>query len=108
MGWHPERLREARLRSGLSQTQLARAVETSERNIARWERVDRLTNPSGKYLIAIAEATGQPLGYFLNDDGAAEDEEDEDSAVRELLSSVRKIIRAENKRVRKSEEKAQA
>jgi transcriptional regulator with XRE-family HTH domain len=61
------RLRAARLRGGMTQAQLARAVGTSERNIFRWEHGKN--SPRLKYLSAIAAATGETVDHFLSADG---------------------------------------
>lgn len=64
------RLRDARLGAGLTQAQLARRVNTSERNIVRWETEANV--PRLKHLAAIAEVTGKDVGHFLASDDEAE------------------------------------
>lgn len=57
------KIRDARLKAGLSQTQLANAIQTSERNIRRWESEDNA--PRIDSVAAIARATKQDIGFFL-------------------------------------------
>jgi transcriptional regulator with XRE-family HTH domain len=96
----PQRIREARLTANFSQDSLARRANTSAGNIGRWERGQHTPRP--EHIAAIAEATGRPLAYFFSENGSDEDEESE-SMVSDLLNSLRKIVEAEAKRVRKSE-----
>lgn len=56
------RIKSARLSAGLTQSQLARAVETSERNIQRWENDQNA--PRFAHVVAIAKATGKDVGFF--------------------------------------------
>lgn len=58
-----QRISEARLEAGLTQTQLAQAISTSERNISRWET--GRNSPRLPHLLAIAQATGKEVGWFL-------------------------------------------
>lgn len=64
------KIKQARLRAGLTQAQLARATQTSERNIVRWET--SANAPRMESLAAIARATGHTVDDLLGDD---EDEE---------------------------------
>jgi transcriptional regulator with XRE-family HTH domain len=72
------KIREARLRAGLTQAQLARAVSTSERNIVRWENAQNA--PRMEAVAAIAEATGRDLEDFLVADSSEADDEETDLA----------------------------
>lgn len=65
----PGRIREARLRAGLTQAQLARRADTTERNIVRWENGHN--EPRAQHVAALAAATGVDPNYFFTD-GAAE------------------------------------
>jgi transcriptional regulator with XRE-family HTH domain len=56
-------LREARLRAGLTQAELARRVKRSQSQIARWERGD--VKPSLETLRALIRACGLELGFQL-------------------------------------------
>lgn len=67
------KIRQARLKAGLTQNQLARAVNTTERNIVRWET--SANQPRVSSVMAIAEATGTRVDYFLTPNGDDEDEE---------------------------------
>lgn len=68
------RIRAARLSAGFTQAQLARAVQTSERNIVRWEN-DR-NAPRFEHVTAIARATGKDVEFFTpSTDGEDDDEE---------------------------------
>lgn len=76
------RIRDARLRVGMTQAQLARAVGTSERNIFRWEH--EKNSPRLKYLSAIAVATGEKLDHFVSTgadrDGTGGESDDDEEA----------------------------
>lgn len=69
------RIREARLAVGLTQATLARAVNTGERNIVRWENDQNV--PRLKHLSAIAQATGKDISFFITSELADPDEEDD-------------------------------
>jgi transcriptional regulator with XRE-family HTH domain len=56
-------LKEARLRAGLTQAELARRVQRSQSQIARWERGD--VKPSLETLRALIRACGLELGFQL-------------------------------------------
>lgn len=64
------RIKQARLRAGLTQAQLARLANTSERNIVRWEKEQN--SPRFNHLAAIAAATGRDMDDFFADDDDAE------------------------------------
>lgn len=57
-------LREARLRAGLSQTELARRAGTAPSAISRWERGD--VKPSLERLRALVRATGHDVTVGLS------------------------------------------
>jgi transcriptional regulator with XRE-family HTH domain len=69
-------IREARLSAGMTQAQLARAIQTTEKNISRWE--SDLNQPRVSSVVAIAKATGRDLDFFLT--GSAEADEDEETS----------------------------
>jgi transcriptional regulator with XRE-family HTH domain len=69
------RIREARLAAGLTQASLARAADTSERNIVRWENDQNA--PRIKHLAAIARATGKDIAFFVGEESQPEDEEED-------------------------------
>jgi len=56
-------LKEARLRAGLTQAELARRVKRSQSQIARWERGD--VKPSLETLRELIRACGLELGFEL-------------------------------------------
>jgi transcriptional regulator with XRE-family HTH domain len=88
------RIREARLSAGLTQAQLARAIETPERNIIRWE--NNQNEPRVTHIVAIAHATGRDLDFFLT--GSAEADEDEEAALsldEYLRVRIRQILHEE-------------
>jgi transcriptional regulator with XRE-family HTH domain len=62
----PTKIREARHKRGLSQSQLARLCDIPEQNIGRWERGDN--TPYGDNLAHLAEALNEPLEFFYTDD----------------------------------------
>jgi transcriptional regulator with XRE-family HTH domain len=78
------RIRDARLGARLTQEGLARAVNTSARNIVRWETEANV--PRLKHLAAIAQATGQEVTYFLSADDA--EEEDAISRLRRVRAEL--------------------
>lgn len=89
------RIREARLSAGMTQAQLARSIETRERNIIRWE--NEQNEPRMAAVVAIATATGRDLDFFLT--GSPEAEDDEEAAAltldEYLRVRVRQILREE-------------
>jgi transcriptional regulator with XRE-family HTH domain len=60
------KIKKARLAAGMTQNQLARQIDTRERNIIRWENDQH--EPRFEYVAAIADATGEPLEFFMADD----------------------------------------
>lgn len=68
-----ERIRQARLSAGMTQTQLAHAISTAEKNVSRWENNDN--EPRVSMVSAIAQATGRDLDFFLVESDEADDEE---------------------------------
>lgn len=90
------RIREARLTAGLTQAQLARAIESTERNIIRWENSQN--QPRVSSVAAIAKATGRDLDFFLSPSSDDDDEEEESAALTlddYLRARVRQILREE-------------
>ena len=64
------RIRLARLKAGMTQNQLARAIETSDRNVQRWESGDN--EPRAAQVRRIAIATSTTIDELLADDEDAE------------------------------------
>lgn len=92
------RIRDARLTAGLTQTDLAHAIRTSERNIARWESGQN--QPRISSVDAIARATGHDIDFFLSGSEEAEDDEESDSMATldgYLRLRIRQILREELK-----------
>ena len=58
----PERITDARIAAGLTQSELAHRVGIQRQSVSYFERGDR--NPDPNTMAAIAEALGQPLRYF--------------------------------------------
>jgi transcriptional regulator with XRE-family HTH domain len=89
------RIQQARLEAGMSQAQLAREIQTTEKNISRWELGQN--QPRVSSIVAIATATGHDIAFFLT--GSAEADDDEEAAgmtLDEYLRfRVRQIIREE-------------
>lgn len=81
-----KRIQQARLAAGLTQAQLARLADTSERNVVRWENNQNV--PRMKHLLAVARATGNGLEAFLSPDDAAEEEEDATSRLRRIRAEL--------------------
>jgi len=67
------RIREARLRADMSRADLANAIQTSERNIARWESGQN--QPRVAWVARIADATGHDIDYFLAESEVGDDDE---------------------------------
>lgn len=90
------RIRQARLKARMTQLQLAREINTSERNIARWENGPN--QPRVSSVAAIADATGQSIDFFLRPDGSEDDDEESDSMTLDayLRLRVRQILREES------------
>jgi len=65
----PNRLREARAARGLTQAQLARALDTHEKQICRWELGE--TQPRPRTVVAIADCLGVPVAHLTG--GASSD-----------------------------------
>lgn len=82
------KIREARLGAGMSQSQLARAVPTSDRNVVRWENDQ--AQPRVESVVAIAKATGRELEFFLTSSAEA-DEEERAASVAEALDDVLRL-----------------
>src|SRR3954447_20447121 len=64
-----ERIREARASRGWKQKHLAAEVEVEPITVSRWER--GATTPDLDVLRLVADATGRPLSYFVDESGAA-------------------------------------
>ena len=64
------RIRVARKEAGLSREHLAGKVGVSLSTVVRWETM-RTRRLSVARLAQIAEATGKPIGWFLENDGIA-------------------------------------
>lgn len=63
-----DRIRQERLRLGMTQTEFARALGLkSNQPVSNWERGVWL--PSGSSLSNLAQVTGKPAGYFLASPG---------------------------------------
>lgn len=82
------RIKEARLEKEMSQAQLARAINTTEKNISRWEGGQN--QPRVASIVAIATATGQDLDFFLTGSAEAEDDEEAAMMVADLLAEAKK------------------
>lgn len=80
------RIRQARLEAGLTQASLARAVNTGERNIVRWENDQNV--PRLKHISAIAEATGKDIAFFLEEDSSDDEEGDPMARVRRIRAEL--------------------
>lgn len=63
------KIKKAREAAGLTQVQLAAALNVEQSTVSRWERDD--PTPSLYWLVAIATATGQTVAYFLEEATAA-------------------------------------
>jgi transcriptional regulator with XRE-family HTH domain len=82
------KIRAARTEAGLSQEALAGRINTSRRNILRWENGHN--TPRAQHIVAIGRETGKDAAYFLGDE-----DEEEAALARDLLELVRGIVRSE-------------
>lgn len=93
------RIKQARLKAGLTQAALARAINTTERNIIRWET--SANQPRIASVAAIAHATEHSIDYFLTPEGEEDDEEADPAGMTLddfLRFRVRQILREERTR----------
>jgi len=81
------RIREARKAAGLTQSELADALEVHKRTVENYER---FRTPDYRMLNKIATVTNRPLEWFLHGAGASEDDR-LDEALAEL-AAVRKQV----------------
>lgn len=91
------RIKQARLTAGMTQSQLARSINTSERNIARWENGPN--QPRVSSVAAIAKATGQTIDYFLSPNGSDDDDEESEAVTLDdyLRLRIRQLLREETR-----------
>jgi transcriptional regulator with XRE-family HTH domain len=82
----PERMKQARLKSGFTHSDLARETGKSETNVGRWERGQH--EPRGESVVAIARATGHDIEFFYIDGDGGEDEEDAEAAMRRVAADM--------------------
>lgn len=88
-----DKIRQARLRRGWTQNDLARAVGTRERQIVRWENDQHA--PRLETALTIAHELGVTLAELCSGD-ADDDEEDADMPTArecELLEALRPLVR---------------
>lgn len=85
------RIRDARLKAGMTQTDLAHAIRTSDRNIARWEAGQN--QPRVSSVALIAAATGHDIDFFLTGSEEADDDEEAARSVLTLDEYLRARIR---------------
>lgn len=83
----PRRLTEAREGAKLTQSKLARRMDTREQNVTRWE--SGLNVPNANAVAAMAQATGRDIEFFYTE--ADPDADAEEAAMR---SRARKILDA--------------
>ena len=81
------KIRDARLAADMSRADLANAIRSSERNIARWETGQN--QPRVSSVALIAAATGHDLEFFLT----SSNEDDEEEAASMPLSRDQKVER---------------
>jgi transcriptional regulator with XRE-family HTH domain len=86
------RIRQARKKAKLSQSQLAAKIGAHVTSVSDWERGQNA--PSARHLLSIAQVTGTKIEHFTGED---EDEEDEDS-VTDLSKAITALVRAELRR----------
>ena len=74
----------------MSQQQLARVVDVSERNVVRWET--GRNQPRLEHLVRVAEACGVDLVDLFEDNGDSEDDE-EPGGMAAILHEIRGLRR---------------
>lgn len=88
--WDGALLKQARLRKGWSQDELAREARTSVTNISRWERNRNI--PSGNFLPVLAHVLGTDEGSFFHVNGSDPSDDPEEA---DLLGALLSLLRAE-------------
>jgi transcriptional regulator with XRE-family HTH domain len=83
------RIRAARVQKGWKQKHLAAEVRVEPITVSRWER--GATTPDFDALGLIAEATGKPLSYFLEEQQPAEGQPQLSEAVARLEAAAERI-----------------
>ncbi len=83
-----DKIRSARAERGWKQKHLAAQVEVEPITVSRWER--GATTPDLDVLSLVAEATGKPLSYFV-DERPAERQMALDDAVRRIEAAAERI-----------------
>lgn len=86
----PERIREARLGAGLSQTDLGSAIGLSDKSISAYEK-GRATPPLGK-LKGISEETHRPLQYFTGEVEQDFSVESKLASIEEQLAEIKELL----------------
>lgn len=86
------RIRSARADRGWKQKNLAAAVSVEPITVSRWER--GATTPDLNVLGLVAEATGKPLGYFVEEQAGAPPSPGLDEAVVRLEQAAESIADA--------------
>jgi transcriptional regulator with XRE-family HTH domain len=76
-------MKEARLGSGFTHSDLARHIGKSETNVGRWERGQH--EPRGEAVAAIARATGHEIEFFYTE-GEGDADDDAEAAMRRLIA----------------------
>lgn len=75
----------------MTQAQLARAINSSERNIVRWENDQN--RPRLEHIAAIAEATGADIADLMNGNGESSEDDEESDPVAALMFAVQAFVR---------------
>jgi transcriptional regulator with XRE-family HTH domain len=83
------RIREARASKGWKQRELASEVEVEPITVSRWER--GATTPDLDVLRLVADATGQPLSYFVADEQERASGRSADDAVQKLTEAADRL-----------------
>ncbi len=73
----------------VSQETFARKIGVHWVTVSAWERGK--ARPTLTNLVAVAEATGQPLSFFTEESGAGDDEEEGDLETA-LLSALKRYV----------------
>jgi transcriptional regulator with XRE-family HTH domain len=87
-----ERIRAARAEKGWKQKHLASQVSVEPITVSRWER--GATTPDLDALGLVAEATGKPLGYFVDQTRAGRDEVPMVEATARLDAAADRLVEA--------------
>lgn len=89
-----ERIKQARTKKGVSQSQLAKAIGVHVTNISRYERGEN--RPTSEVMGKLASELGVTADYLM--DGSMDDKAKEAISDKELLSQFQRVAKLSNDR----------